>query len=66
MAKSGRTEEPTANELQAGIHALAGVFEVLNWIEHEQLHKSDQDLLEVKHSLLIAGQLIVADFRRRF
>ena len=48
-----------------GIHALFGVFETLNWIEHHQLHKSDEELLEVKHSLLLAGRLICEYFRRR-
>lgn len=64
--KSLRSDAPTAAELETGIHALAGVFDVLNWIEHDQIGKPEQELLEAKHSLLIAGRLIVEDFRRRF
>lgn len=65
-AKSSRHEGPTAAELETGIHALAGIFEALNWIEHDQINKAEIELLEVKHSLIIAGQLITEDFRRRF
>ena len=63
---SARDPGPTADELQTGIHALAGVFEALNWIEHNQIEKPEEELIEVKHSLLLAGQLIVQDFQRRF
>ncbi|MDP2333857.1 MAG: hypothetical protein Q8M19_24535 [Reyranella sp.] len=59
-------KSPDATELQTAIHALAGVFEALNWIEHDQLNKPEDELLEVKHSLIIAGQLITEDLRRRF
>jgi hypothetical protein len=58
--------EPTAGELQMGIFALSGIVDVLFWIEHEQMPGSDDDLLEVKHELINAAKLIVADFKRRF
>jgi hypothetical protein len=58
--------EPDRGDLEAGIHALFGIFEALNWIEHDQLGKSDNEPLEVKDSLLMAGRLICKDFRRRF
>ena len=58
--------EPTAGELQTGIYALSGIVEVLFWIEHEQMPRSDDDLLELKHELINAAKLIVADFKRRF
>jgi hypothetical protein len=57
---------PDRGDLEMGIHALFGVFETLNWIEHHELHKSDEELREVKDSLLLAGRLICEDFRRRF
>jgi hypothetical protein len=49
-----------------GIHALYDVLETLNWIEHHELGKSDDEMREVKDSLLLAGRLICEDFRRRF
>ncbi len=58
-------KSPDVAELQTAIHALAGVFEALNWIEHDQINKAEDELLEVKHSLIIAGQLITEDLRRR-
>jgi hypothetical protein len=42
------------------------VLETLNWIENHDLGKSDDEMLEVKGSLLLAGRLICEDFRRRF
>ena len=65
-ATTNRRDRPTTAELETGIHALAGVFEALNWLEHDQIGKPEIELLEVKHSLLIAGRLICEDFRRRF
>jgi hypothetical protein len=60
-------DEPNRGDLEMGIHALYdGVLETLNWIEHHELHKSDEELREVKDSLLLAGRLICEDFRRRF
>jgi hypothetical protein len=63
---SGREGDTDRGDLEMGIHALFGVFETLNWIEHHELHKSDEELREVKDSLLLAGRLICEDFRRRF
>ena len=65
-ARHGETPEPTACALQTGIYALSGIVEVLHWIEHEQMPRSEVDLLEVKHELINAAKLIVADFKRRF
>jgi hypothetical protein len=42
------------------------VLETLSWIEHHELGKSDDEMREVKDSLLLAGRLICEDFRRRF
>jgi hypothetical protein len=42
------------------------LLETLNWIEHDELGKSDDEMREMKDSLLLAGRLICEDFRRRF
>jgi hypothetical protein len=59
-------DEPDRGDLEMGIHALYGVLETLNWIEHRELHKSDEELREVKDSLLLAGRPIWEDLRRGF
>jgi hypothetical protein len=61
-----QVDEPDRGDLELGIHALYGVLETVNWIEHHQLNKSEDEMLEVKDSLLLAGRLICEDFRRRF
>jgi hypothetical protein len=61
-----QVDEPDRGDLEMGIHALYGVLETLNWIEHHELGKSDDEMREVKDSLLLAGRLICEDFRRRF
>lgn len=62
----GRRESPTAGELETGIFALSGIVDVIYWIEHEQMPRSDDELAEVKHELINAAKLIIADFKRRF
>jgi hypothetical protein len=47
-------------------YALSGIIDVIYWIEHEQMPRSDDELQEVKHELINAAKLIVADFKRRF
>ena len=61
-----RRDSVTHGEMEAGIYAPSGIIEVIYWIEHEQMPRSDDDLLEVKHELINAAKLIVADFKRRF
>lgn len=61
----GRPGSVTAGDMELGIYALSGIIDVIYWIEHEQMPRSDDDLLEVKHELANAAKLIVADFKRR-
>jgi hypothetical protein len=61
-----RVDQPNCGDLEMGIHALYGVLETLNWIEHHELGKSDDEMREAKDSLLLAARLICEDFRRRF
>lgn len=63
---SSRSDAPTRNELESGVHALGGLFDALNWIEHDQVKRPAAELAEVKHSLVMAGRLICGDFGRRF
>jgi hypothetical protein len=40
-----QVDEPDRGDLELGIHALYGVLETVNWIEHHQLNKSEDEML---------------------
>ena len=63
-----RAPEPDMGDMQYMTFALSGIFDLMMWIDKGYIGDriSKPDLENTRHELAIAGQLIVADFKRRF
>jgi len=64
----GPAPEPDMGDMQYATFALSSIFDVMIWIDKGYVHGGipKTDLENTRHELAIAGQLIVADFMRRF
>jgi hypothetical protein len=63
-----RNNTPDEGDLQLAIHALNGVFKVLNWIDSDSLVSvaTKSELANVRHDLVVAGRMVTDDLCRRF
>jgi len=47
------------------MHAVHGLFKMLNWIDSEQIAVDEVELRNVRHDLVVAGQLMTRDILNR-
>ena len=62
-AKPDKT--PDRGDLELALHAAHGLFKTLNWINSEQIAVDEVELRNVRHDLVVAGQLMTKDILNR-
>jgi hypothetical protein len=68
IKREGLCPEPDMCDMQIAMHSLSSIFDVLIWIDNGELDDAAKEfrLKAVRHGLVIAGELICDDFKRRY